>query len=69
MRALAVACLLAACADSAKPQAPPVTKPELDRHAADLAHGMTTELDTASVAFGEGVIAELLGDTAAARAA
>lgn len=61
--------LLVACTDEEKPHAAPQAKPEVDRRAADLAEGLTTELDTASAAFGDGVLAELMGDAAAARAA
>lgn len=58
-----------ACGDEAKPHQAPAAKPEVDRSAADLAEGVTTELDTASPAFGNGVLSELMGDPAAARAA
>ena len=68
MRAL-VFTLLAACTADPRPQARPETRPEIDRRAADLAAGLTTELDTASASFGDGVLADLMGDPAAARAA
>jgi hypothetical protein len=67
---LILALLLAsACTDEAHHRAPPATNPEVNRRAADLSEGMTTELDTASAAFGDGVLAELMGDPASARAA
>jgi hypothetical protein len=66
---LIVLLALVACGDEVKPHAAPQVKPEVDRHAADLAAGLTTELDTASAAFGNGVLAELMGDAVAARAA
>jgi hypothetical protein len=64
-----VLALLVACANETQQKAPPQAKPEVNRSAADLAEGVTTELDTASAAFGDGVLAELMGDPAAARAA
>jgi hypothetical protein len=69
MRAIVIAAVLFGCAAEEKPRAAPAARPEVDRRAADLAEGVTTELDTASAAFGDGVLAELMGDAKAARAA
>ena len=59
---------LAACGDDARPVPRPAEISAPDRVAADPARGITTELDRASPAFGEAVVAELTGDLAAARA-
>lgn len=67
-RLILLLCLVA-CRDEVRPHAAPQAKPEADRRAADLAAGVTTELDTASAEFGNGVLAELMGDVVAARAA
>jgi hypothetical protein len=59
---------LAACGDD---QQRPATQPSVPTHAssaADPAAGVTTELDSVAPAFGDGVLAELTGDDAAARA-
>ncbi len=70
MRGLVVllACTVA-CTDDARPRDTHPAKPEVDRRGADPSQGITTELDTASAAFGDGVLADLMGDAAAARAA
>lgn len=68
-RLVLVVVLAVACGDPTQPHTAPATRPEVDRHAADLAEGVTTALDTASASFGSGVLAELMGDTAAARGA
>jgi len=68
MRAL-VFVLLLGCTAEDKPSKTQAAKPEVDRSAADLAKGQTTELDTVSPAFGDGVLAELMGDPKVARAA
>ena len=57
------------CADEMQPRALPEARPEIDRRAADLAAGLTTELDTASAAFGDGVLADVMGNARAARSA
>ena len=66
---VALAVLLVACADEARPLTQVPARPEVDRRGADLAAGLTTELDTASAAFGDGMLAHLMGDAAAARTA
>jgi hypothetical protein len=70
--ALALAALLAAvacaCGDDARPRSKPAPIVARDRAAADPARGVATELDGASPAFGEALLAELTGDVAAARA-
>lgn len=58
----------AACGDDVPRTPLPDTTPSIDRAAADLSRGITTELDGAAPAFGDAVLAELLGDEAAARA-
>jgi tetratricopeptide (TPR) repeat protein len=62
-------CALAACGDPAPPRSAPAARPSHDRAVADLAAGTTTELDGAAPGFGDGVLAELMGDEQAARAA
>jgi len=64
--ALACAC---GCGDDASPPAVPPAAAGSERAAADPAHGMTTVLDGAAAAFGDGVLAELTGDEPTARAA
>jgi hypothetical protein len=59
---------LAGCGDDARPAPRPAETSAPDRAAADPARGITTELDSASPAFGDAVLAELTGDLAAARA-
>jgi hypothetical protein len=59
---------LAACSDDARPRPSPIEIAVPDRAAADPARGITTELDSASPAFGDAVLAELTGDVGAARA-
>src|SRR5689334_12876310 len=53
---------LAACGDDARPRPRPAETSAPDRVAADPARGITTELDSASPAFGDAVLAELTGD-------
>lgn len=65
---LGLALVLAACGDDARPRQRPTEASAPDRAAADPARGVTTELDGASPAFGDAVLAELTGDVAAARA-
>jgi hypothetical protein len=65
---LLIVALLVACGDDqARPTAQP-TVPARSVSAADPATGVKTELDSAAPAFGDGVVAELTGDDAAARA-
>ena len=59
--------VLVACGDDAHPRPRPAMTAAPDRVAADPARGITTELDSASPAFGDAVLAELTGDIAAAR--
>jgi hypothetical protein len=59
---------LAGCGDDARPRQRPIEATAPDRAAADPARGVTTELDGASPAFGDAMLAELTGDLAAARA-
>jgi hypothetical protein len=66
--ALGLSLALAACGDDARPRQRPAETSAPDRAAADPARGLTTELDGASPAFGDAVLAELTGDVAAARA-
>jgi len=66
---LVLVLVLGACADDNAPRATPPPAPATSRVAADPAQGVTTELDGAAPAFGEGVLAELAGDEPAARAA
>ena len=68
-RALFLAMVVAACTDDSAPPAAPPAAPSASRAAADPAQGVTTELDGVAPAFGEGVLAELAGDEAAASAA
>jgi tetratricopeptide (TPR) repeat protein len=56
------------CGEDAQPRSRPAEIAAADRAAADPARGITTELDGASPAFGEALLAELTGDLAAARA-
>ena len=69
MRCVLLALALAACTDDGPPRAAPITPPSASRTAADPAQGVTTELDGAAPAFGDGLLAELTGDEPAARAA
>ena len=64
----AVLAACAACGDDARPRPRPTEPRAPDRVAADPARGITTELDGASPAFGDAVLAELTGDLGAARA-
>jgi hypothetical protein len=67
--ALAAAGLaLVACGDDARPIPRGAEPAAPDRAAADPARGVATELDGAAPAFGGALLAELLGDLAAARA-
>ncbi len=61
---LAVVC---ACGDDTPRTTIPEVMPAIDRAVADLSRGITTELDGAAPSFGDAVLAELLGDEAAAR--
>ena len=64
--ALVVLALVACGEDARRPtEARPV--PAQARTAADPAAGMTTELDGAATAFGDAVLAEMIGDEPAAR--
>jgi len=65
---LGLATALMACGDDALPRPRPTEARAPDRVAADPARGITTELDGASPAFGDAVLAELTGDLGAARA-
>jgi hypothetical protein len=64
-----VLALLAGCADDAPPPPHGKAAPTAARVAADPGEGMTTELDSAAPTFSDGMLAELTGDDAAARAA
>ncbi|MBA3395796.1 MAG: hypothetical protein H0T89_24340, partial [Deltaproteobacteria bacterium] len=66
---VALALLALGCADEEHPRVPTTAIHEPGRSAADPARGVTTELDGTAPAFVAGVIAELAGDPAAARAA
>ena len=59
---------LFACGDDDRVVAPQPPAAAQGSNAADPATGVTTELDGAAPAFGEGVLAELTGDDTAARA-
>jgi hypothetical protein len=67
--AVVVALTLAACGDDvASPEQPPAA-PAAARNAADPAAGEATDLDGAAPVLGEGLLAEVSGDLATARAA
>lgn len=68
MKRVALVALLLACGDPSKRQATPTTVEPQSRIGADPAVGITTELDRSTVTYGDAVLAELLGDDAAARA-
>ena len=68
MKVAALLCLIA-CGDDAAPRTPAPAVAAASRAAADPAQGVTTELDGAAPGFGEGLLAELAGDDATARAA
>lgn len=57
------------CGDDAPPPEPAPAAPAASRAAADPAAGVTTELDGVAPALGQGLLAEVTGDPAAARAA
>jgi hypothetical protein len=59
---------LAGCGDDQRPAATHGDTIERGSSAADPATGVKTELDSVAPAFGDGVVAELTGDDAAARA-
>ena len=63
-----LALTIIACDDAEQRRTPAEPTPPVDRSAADPAEGIATELDGASPAFGDAVLAELTGDEAAARA-
>lgn len=60
---------LVGCGDAAPRTTVTRAAPERDRSAADPAIGATTDLDGATPAFGDAVLAELTGDEVAARSA
>jgi hypothetical protein len=64
---LVVSLGLAACSDDGRRQPRPIEAPALARAAADPARGVATELDGVSPGFAAAVLAELVGDLAAAR--
>lgn len=66
MRWLLVLALIA-CGDDSRVVAPRPPTTTRGSNAADPATGVTTELDGAAPAFGDGVLAELTGDDASAR--
>ncbi len=66
---LVVAAALAGCDGDSERAPPRATVPIHEDRVADLAQGVTTELDGISSAFGDGLLAEVVGDEAAARAA
>ncbi len=66
---LATLIVLAACGDDQQHTAPTRAPSQHGSNAADLAAGMTTELDGVAPTFGNGVLAELTGDDVAARTA
>ncbi len=57
-----------ACGDDQHPAPAQTDTPARGSSAADLSAGVTTELDSVAPAFGDGVLAELTGDDASARA-
>ncbi|MFN0250270.1 MAG: hypothetical protein ACKV2T_25530 [Kofleriaceae bacterium] len=59
---------IAACGDDTPRRSLPETLPSIDRAVADLSLGITTDLDGPAPAFGDAVLAELLGDEVTARA-
>jgi hypothetical protein len=59
---------LVACGDDQHQAATRLDRPARGSSAADPATGVKTELDSVAPAFGDGVLAELTGDDAAARA-
>jgi hypothetical protein len=59
--------LLVACGDDQQKRTTPPTVASYGSGAADPATGVKTELDSVAPAFGDGVLAELTGDDAAAR--
>jgi hypothetical protein len=66
--ALAILLVLTACGDDQHRSATHLDTPARGSSAADPATGIKTELDSAAPAFGDGVLAELTGDDASARA-
>jgi len=66
--ALTIALALVACTSTDRPSVAPAEQPARPA-VADLATGITTELDGAAPQLGDAIIAELSGDDAAARAA
>lgn len=67
--ALVLLLALVACGDGRQPRKAQLDTPARASSAADPATGVRTELDGVAVTFGDGVLAELTGDDAAARAA
>jgi tetratricopeptide (TPR) repeat protein len=66
---LAAVLSLTACSDEDEAPRAPIPEIVHGRSAADPAIGATTELDGAAPAYGDAVLAELIGDESAARAA
>jgi hypothetical protein len=66
---LGIALALAGCGDERRPLPLPVAPPPGERAVADPALRISADLDAATIAFGRGVLAEVTGDGAAARAA
>ena len=66
--ALVILVALCACGDDQQVPSTQLQVPARGSGAADPATGIKTELDGAAPAFGDGVLAELTGDQAAARA-
>src|SRR5262245_26235910 len=67
--ALVTLLALAACGDDQQHAATRLDTPARGSSAADPAAGVKTPLDGVAPAFGDGVLAELIGDDATARAA
>jgi hypothetical protein len=66
---VAILALASACTDHDPPTAHRTTEPLHGELVADPAQGMKTELDGVAPLYGDGLLAELTGDEAAARAA
>jgi hypothetical protein len=67
--ALTISVILAACGGDGRVAAPPMTTPVASPSVANPAVGVTTQLDGTAPELGVAIIAELVGDDAAARTA